>query len=226
MDRPFIHINCASTLDGKIARPDGSRLRISGPWDMKRVHQMRSELGAILVGAGTIIGDDPKLTVKDEYVPGAPSLNKIVIDGKGKIPVTSRFLRTKGRSIIVTSEGCDRTWLSELITAKEKEELELEIIELDGTDGRVDLQKMLKALHEMDIKKIMVEGGAQIIWEFVEQGLFDRFTIYYGPLLIGGKGPTVMDGIGFMKGAASIEIEKIVETPDGGFLVEMVSIDH
>lgn len=226
MARPFIHINCASSLDGKIARPDGSRLRISGPWDMERVHRLRSDLGAILVGAGTIISDDPKLTIKEEYVPGAPPLEKIIIDGLGKVPLSSRSLRTEGRSIIITSHECDRQWHRSLKSVREEEGLDLEIVQLGSRGGKLDLEEAMEALYDLEVTGILVEGGSRTIWEFVELGLFDKFTIYYGPMLIGGSGPSIIGGMGFMESPTSIKIEKIKRTPDGGILVEMSPNDQ
>jgi riboflavin-specific deaminase-like protein len=226
MDRPFIHINCASTLDGKIARPDGSRLRISGKWDMERVHRLRADLGAVMVGAGTVIHDDPKLMVKEEYVPEPPPLDKIVIDGKGRIPISSRFLRTRGRSIVVTSDTCDREWLGDLKRAGDNEGSDIEILQLEGKNGRIDPLEILNSVHGLDITGILVEGGSRIIWEFVELALFDRFTIYYGPMLIGGKGPTVMGGMGFMEAPTPVILNRIENTPDGGFLVEILPGDQ
>jgi riboflavin-specific deaminase-like protein len=222
MNRPFIHINCASTLDGKISKPDGSRLRISSKWDKERVHRLRNELGAILVGAGTIILDDPKLTVKKELVADPKGLDKIVIDGKGRIPVSSRFLRTEGRSIIVTSEECDREWYDGMNAVLEEDGVKLEIIQMKGRGTNLDLNEVLEHIYKIGITKLLVEGGSSIISEFVENELFDRFTVYFGPILIGGSGPTIMGGKGSMS-PIQIRCENITKTPEGGFLVEMVN---
>lgn len=220
MNRPFIHINCASTLDGKISRPDGSRLRISGPWDMERVHRLRAELGAILVGARTIISDDPKLTVKSELVPDPPPITKVVIDGRGRIPVSSRFLRTEGRSILVTSEESDIDWYEFMEKAIEEEGVDLELLKLEGNGTELDLREVMDHLFKMGISGLLVEGGSTIIWDLVRIGLFDRFTIYFGPMMVGGSGPSIMGGIGAMS-PIPVRIEKIEDTPDGGFLVIM-----
>ncbi|MGA1794129.1 MAG: RibD family protein [Thermoplasmatota archaeon] len=220
MERPWVHINCASTLDGKIARPDGSRLRISGPWDILRVHRLRAELGAILVGAGTITADDPKLRVKEEIVHDPPHLTKIVLDGTGKVPASSRFLRTGGRSVILTTEQCDPAWYETLLRTADKEGLDLEVVRMSGNDTRIDLQEALGALLERGVRKVLVEGGSETISEFVRCALFDRFTIYFGPIMIGGNGPTIMGGFGLPDSPLGMHIEKVEKTPDGGLLVE------
>lgn len=195
MDRPFIQINCASTLDGRIAKPDGSRLRISCPDDMRRVHELRAEFKAIMVGAGTILADDPKLTVKERYVKNPPELVKIIIDGKGRIPADSRFLRTKGRSIIVTSQDSDPEWIFYITKTIEDEYLDAEMVILNSRKGRIDIKDVLGELKGMGIERIMVEGGSDVIGQFMEIGSFDIFTIYFGPMIIGGKGPGIVDGL-------------------------------
>jgi len=220
MDRPWVHINCASTLDGKIARPDGSRLRISGPWDKERVHKLRAELSAILVGAGTIVADDPKLTVKEDIVRNPPPLTKIVLDGAGKVSASSRFLRTNGRSIILTSDLCDSSWYEMITRTADIEGLELEVVRLSGENGRIDIGEAMGVLWEKGVRKVLVEGGAETISEFVRSGILDRFTIYFGPIMMGGNGPTIMGGPGLPGSPFEIDIEKLEMTPDGGFLVE------
>ncbi|MGA1819478.1 MAG: RibD family protein [Thermoplasmatota archaeon] len=220
MERPWVHINCASTLDGKIARPDGSRIRISGPWDKERVHKLRAELGAILVGAGTIIADDPKLIVKEEFVKDPPPLTKIVVDGAGRVPPSSRFLRTGGGSIILTSDDCDPSWYKTMVRTAGAEDLDIRMVRMPAVEGRIDMGEALKLLWENGVRKVLVEGGSLIISEFVRTGLFDRFTIYFGPLMIGGHGPTIMGGGGFPEHLFPAEIKKAEITPDGGVLVE------
>jgi 2,5-diamino-6-(ribosylamino)-4(3H)-pyrimidinone 5'-phosphate reductase len=215
MDRPYIHINCASTLDGKIARPDGSRLRISGEHDMERVHRLRAEMGAILVGADTVINDDPKLIVKEKFVPDPPELTKIILDGKGRIPASSRFLRTKGTSLIATSESCSGEWFENITEAIEHEDLDAEVIMLPCVNDVFDLSKMLEELNGMKVESVLVEGGSVTISQFVSKGLFDIMTIYYGPMLIGGSGPTIMD----RDGISGVDIEDVQRTYEGGILL-------
>ena len=219
MDRPYIHVNCAASVDGKISRPDGSRLRISSEWDMRRVHRLRAEMGSILVGAGTIIKDDPKLTVKEEHSGRKVELNKIVLDGKGRIPVTSEFLTTPGRSYIVTTESPNRIWLNSMRDMAGGEN-GIEIIEIPGDDGVIDLGEILAELKRIGIESILVEGGSEIIWEFVSGGFFDKITIYYGPILVGGFGPGIASGEGFSGKPMGLVLTNTLITEEGGILVE------
>lgn len=219
MDRPYIHLNCAASVDGKISLPDGSRLRISGEWDMRRVHRLRAELGSILVGAGTITADDPKLTVKEEYAGERVYLNKIVIDGRGRIPEKARFLSTPGRSFIVTSTSADGEWLDSMKRISGAG-ADIDLIILPGDDGLLDLGAVLSELMSRGIDSILVEGGSRMIWEFVSGGFFDKFTIYYGPMIVGGTGPSVASGPGFPEDALKLVLRNTLITGDGGILIE------
>jgi 2,5-diamino-6-(ribosylamino)-4(3H)-pyrimidinone 5'-phosphate reductase len=212
MKRPHVHVNCASTLDGRISRPDGSRLRISGPDDIRRVHRLRQDLGSILIGAGTVIADDPKLTVKTSIVTDPRPLNKIVIDGKGSVPPTSRFLRTPGRSVIATTNSFDSVLLENLERRVIEEDLDVEILMMDGNDGRIDVAELLASMSDLGIDSILVEGGSSVIRQFVENGLFDRFTIYYGPMIMGGDGPSIVD---IVEDPLKLRIESCEKLGDG-----------
>ena len=219
MDRPYVHVNCASTLDGKISAPDGSRLRISSRGDMVRVHTLRQELGAVLVGAKTVISDDPKLSVNPAYVAESSSITKIVIDGRGRIPLSSRFLRTEGRSYIFTSNEADADWLEGMLSGMEEEELDAEIIMMDGEDGFLDMGRVLSELHGLGVESILVEGGSGIIRQFITRGLYDRFTVFIGPLFVGGVGPSIFGSEALPEpfGVKLISIERL----DSGLLVEL-----
>jgi len=215
MDRPYIHINCASTADGKIALPDGGRLRISDEWDIARVQRLRRELGSVMVGAGTVLADDPKLCLKREYSSKDHTINRIILDGGGKISPDSRFLKTPGRSIVVTSPESDPAWRDGIREAKG----EVLVIDQRSDRGGVDVNRLMDHLLKIGIDGILLEGGSKTIWEFASGGLFDRFTIYYGPLFLGGCGPAISSGPGFQKEPLRLRLSTVVRTPGGGLLV-------
>jgi 2,5-diamino-6-(ribosylamino)-4(3H)-pyrimidinone 5'-phosphate reductase len=182
---------------------------------------LRAELGSILVGARTVIADDPKLTVKSDFVEEAPPLNKVIIDGSGRVPPSSRVLRTVGRTLIMTSSNCDREWYLDLSEVREKEGLDLEIVKVGQKGPRLYIPDVLSELLERDVKAVLVEGGSETIWSFFELGLFDRFTIYFGPMMMGGNGPSILGGPGFSGDPSPIMIKDMVRTPEGGFLVDI-----
>src|SRR5437899_7667489 len=107
--RPHVIINAAMSADGKIALSDGKAVRLSNEEHRRRVHRLRAEADAILVGVGTVLMDDPKLTVKAEYAKGRNPL-RVVLDSKGKTPEKAHVLDGTAPTLIVTSENSNRTF--------------------------------------------------------------------------------------------------------------------
>lgn len=219
-DRPFIHINCASTADGKIAAPDGSPLDISTMWDRRRVHRLRASMGAILVGAGTVATDDPKLTVNPSYAGFSREIYKIVLDGRGRIDPASRFLRTEGRSIVVTTEAADAGWLGAF--KRLEASLDMKLLVLDGGPD-IDIDLCWSLLREEGISGVLVEGGSHTIFNILRSGSFDVFSVFMAPIVMGGRGPTITGGVGFEDAPLRLHLRSVVQPPDGGILLEYVS---
>jgi 2,5-diamino-6-(ribosylamino)-4(3H)-pyrimidinone 5'-phosphate reductase len=182
--RARVLINCAASLDGKIAYADGSRASLSGPEDLRRVHRMRNSVDAILVGIGTVMADDPSLAVRPEFArPRRRAPTKIVLDSSCRTPAGARLLSSPGRAVVVTAEGCAGSVQG------------AEMVRCGG--GRVDLARLLALLPGRGIESVMVEGGGTVIRSFLAAGLWDRMTVYYAPLVIGGgTTPTIADGDG------------------------------
>ena len=181
-------INCAMSADGKIALSSRKQTDISNDLDRKRVHELRNSVDGILVGIGTVLTDDPNLTVKSEYVDDPKNPVRIVLDSKGRTPMDAEVLNGVSRTIIVTAKECDESFPNaETIRS--------------GT-GRVDLQEALRKLEAMGIRSILVEGGAGVIWSFLKSRLADKMYIFIGSLIIGGDdSPTPAGG----EGASSLE---------------------
>src|SRR5437763_12241831 len=154
--RPRVIINAAMSVDGKIALPDGKGVRLSNEEDLRRVHRLRAAVDAILVGVGTVLKDDPKLTVKSEYAKGRNPL-RVVLDSDGKIPESAHVLDGSAPTLIVTSEGSDRSFpLAEVLRL--------------GTD-EVDLQALLDRLAARGVTTILAEGASMVRWSFLGRGL-------------------------------------------------------
>lgn len=203
--RPYVIINCAMSLDGKIALPSRIQTRISSEDDMARVYKLRNECDAVLVGIETILSDDPKLSVKDKYVPNPNQPYKIVIDSKCRIPSDAKVFENN-KAIIVTTIG-------------KSKELSCEIIECG--DDKVDLKKLLEILFQKGIKKILVEGGGTIIWSFLRENLVDELYIFIGNIIIGGKNsPTFADGEGVKNFNEIIKLKlSSIDQSDEGILL-------
>lgn len=203
MKRPRVIINCAMSADGKIALPSRKQMRISCDEDIKRMHQLRNQCDAVLVGIGTILADDPKLTVKEKYVKLVRQPLRVVLDSLGRISPQALVLNNAAKTLIVTAKGKEKTYQGPHI----------EVVGIDvDENGLIDLKKVLKLLSEKGIRTLLVEGGGTAIWNFLNNKLVDDLYIYIGPCIIGGKStPTVADGNGIIYENDAICL-KIVET--------------
>ena len=182
--RPYILVNCAISADGKLAGDDRTQVRISSDEDKTRVKGLRKQYDSILVGVGTVISDDPHLTLKDRDYDTNPI--RIVLDPHGRTPENAQVLNDRAPTIMVTLEDCDVTWhCDEIIRA--------------GKDS-IDLEKVMDRLVEMGIENILVEGGGKTIASFFKAHMVDRYTVFVGGLIIGGKdAPTPCDGDGWIE---------------------------
>jgi len=183
---PHVIINCAMSADGKIALPIRRQTRISNEEDMRRVHELRHRCDAVLVGIGTVIADDPKLTVKEKYVPMPRQPIRIVLDSKCRTPKDAEVLSGAAPTLIIITEQCKKDFPNaEEITCGEE---------------KVDLHRLMEILDERGIKRLLVEGGESVIWSFINEGLADEMFIFMGSMIIGGDiSPTPAGG----EGAAS-----------------------
>ena len=187
MTRPYVIVNCAMSADGKTALSNRKQLRISCEEDITRVYMLRNECDAVLVGIGTVLSDDPKLTVKEKYVKNPCQPTRIVLDTNCKTPNDAQVVNNASKTLIITAKKCSKKYGDNV-----------EIIESKTDENRfIDLQILLEILHKRGIKKLLVEGGGIVIWDFLRQKLVDDLYVYIGPMIIGGKNtPTLADGKG------------------------------
>jgi 2,5-diamino-6-(ribosylamino)-4(3H)-pyrimidinone 5'-phosphate reductase len=182
--RPEVWVNYATSEDGRIAYAGGARARLSSREDLQRVQEMRSVADAILVGVGTVVLDDPSLRVHWDLIgrPAGTSPTRIVVDATGRTPEAARVLDTSTPTIIGTSERCTRKFPDhvDVIVAGREE---------------VDLVLFFERLYDRGIRRMMVEGGSEILASVFRARLFDRCTVYHAPIVIGGRtAPTVAAG--------------------------------
>ena len=200
MNRPYVIINCAMSADGKIASSVGRQLRISNEEDMRRVYNLRNEFDAVLVGVNTIQADNPKLTVKEEYVKNPKNPIRVILDTHCITKVDALAVDEKAKTLIITNGECDKNYKSNV-----------EVVQC-GVDyeGFIDLNQMLEILYNRGIKKLMVEGGSTVIWNFLQQSLVDDLFVFIGPMIIGGKyTPSMADGEGINQEDELINLEII-----------------
>lgn len=190
--RPFIHVNCAMSADGKIAGSNRKQVRISSDEDKQRVKNLRRQYDAILVGIGTVLADDPHLTVKGASYEENPI--RIVIDPHGRTPHEALVVNDAAPTIILTDDYCEKTWDN------------ADVIRC-GTP--LDLEFAMDSLAKAGIESILVEGGGETIASFFRKGMVDRYTVFVGSMIIGGRiSPTPVDGDGWIaEGGIGLELK-------------------
>jgi len=171
------------SADGKIAGIERKQIKISSDEDKNRVNELRKKYDAILVGVGTVLADNPHLTVKGLDYDTNPV--RIVIDPHGRTPDDALVLDERAPTVIITSADCDKEWDCEETVRFEDE---------------LHLSEILETLaEEIGIESILVEGGGETIARFFKEGLVDRYTVFIGGLIIGGRtAPTPAGGDGWV----------------------------
>jgi riboflavin-specific deaminase-like protein len=185
MERPRVVMNCASSLDGKIAAPDGQAMPLSDELDWRRVHLLRASVDAILVGVGTVLQDDPSLKVKEDLAPTSPhrKLLRVVMDTKGRTPPGARVNDGSAPSLIVHGPNARPA-------VRRAETMECPV----DAAGRLQIPAMLERLHARGVRDLLVEGGGQVLRAFLQASVVDEWTLYMAPVLVGGSGPSIFDG--------------------------------
>lgn len=191
---PYVLLNAAMTLDGKIATATGSS-NISGKEDLERVHEIRKECDAIMVGIGTVLADDPRLTV--HKIDARPEDNpvRVVVDSRGKTPIDARITNSDAKTIIAIA----RKYKDDFISSHKYETFKNRGVKFFYSgDERVDLTALMSYLHEEGIEKLMLEGGATLNFSMIRAGLIDEINICVAPMVVGGAdAKTFFDGEGF-----------------------------
>ncbi len=218
--RPFVFINAAMSADGKISTVERRQTRISGKRDFDRVDSLKAECDAIMVGIGTVLADNPSLTVKsktrrEERREARKEENplRIVVDNKARMLVDAAILnKGEGRQIIAVSK---QAIVEDVERLGEKAEI------LICGKEEVNLRDLLYLLWQRGVSRLMVEGGATLNWSLISQGLVDELYIYVGNMIIGGENaPTLVDGEGFVVEGKMVKLEFLsAENMDEGILL-------
>ncbi|MBI4731012.1 MAG: dihydrofolate reductase family protein [Chloroflexi bacterium] len=241
MKRPYVHVNVAMTADGKIDSALRRGAAISSSADKRRVDELRASVDAVLVGGRTLLDEDPGLIVKSADL-RAERVRKGLPENPAKVGVVSEIPAVAGADGVRPTNGirpgahhaplqkflttgpARRLIYTTIRTASEQTALlkdaGAEVFVQDGK--RVDLASMLASLHELGLRRLMVEGGGTLIAEFFRLGFVDELTIYIAPKIFGGaSAPSLADGPGFLQeqapGLELVSVKKF--DSEGGVLV-------
>jgi len=209
---PFVTLKLAASLDGKVAARDRSSRWITGEPARRDAHRLRAAAGAIVVGVGTVLADDPSLTVRlDGYGGRAPL--RVVVDGGGRTPPTAAILDGAAPTLIATSTTTARARRA----SWEEAGAEVVVIDEPAGHGRFSLRALMALLGKREIQDVLIEGGPTLAWAAVEEGQVDRLVLYLAPRLIGGESaPGVLGGPGVksIADALSVHITQVERLGD------------
>jgi diaminohydroxyphosphoribosylaminopyrimidine deaminase / 5-amino-6-(5-phosphoribosylamino)uracil reductase len=186
---PFVTLKLAASLDGKIATASGDARWISCEESRATVHLLRNRYDAVLVGAGTVITDNPQLTCR---IAGGRDPWRIILDARLRIPLSAEFLRQRSsdKNIIVTSDTVPEGKICAL------ENLGATVWRLPARKGAVRWRPLLKKLAKLGIASVLIEGGATTAAGALKEKMVDKMLLFYAPKLLGGDGRYMIDSLG------------------------------
>jgi len=218
LDAMHVVVNAAMSADGKLSHREREQIAISGPDDFDRVDRVRADSDAVAVGVGTVLADDPHLTLDDgERVaarrergePGHPA--RVVADSRARTPTDARILDEAATTYVLVSDAAPADRVEAL------READAEII--TAGDECVDFAAAFAELEARGVDRIMVEGGGEVIFSLFEAGLVDELSVFVGPKVIGGRdAPTLADGEGFVEDFPALSLSGVERVDDGVLL--------
>ncbi|WP_296732228.1 bifunctional diaminohydroxyphosphoribosylaminopyrimidine deaminase/5-amino-6-(5-phosphoribosylamino)uracil reductase RibD [Anaerovibrio sp.] len=199
---PFVVMKTAMSLDGKIATATGQSQWITNEKSREYTHLLRDTYDGIMVGINTAIKDNPSLTTRLKDRPGKHPV-RIVVDSKGRLPLDSKLVTDGAAKTIVAVSGLANTG-----TVQALESAGVEVIV--AGDERVDLRELMLRLAQKDICSVLVEGGGQLNYSLLEQGLVDKVYAFIAPKLIGGRDAlTPVEGEGFAELSRAVSLTDV-----------------
>lgn len=175
--RPFVRLKLATSLDGRTALANGESKWISGEAARADVQRLRARSSAILTGIGTVLSDDPSLTVRDMEIGRQPL--RVVLDAMLRMPASARMLGLPGKTLIVAGDSAPSS--SNLQTER------AEVLNLPCADDNIDLPALLELLAKREVNELLVEAGATLSGALLKAGLVDEIVVYIAPHILGDR---------------------------------------
>lgn len=198
---PFVVLKYAMTMDGKIATYVGDSKWITAEPARRLVHQLRNTYDAVVVGVGTVLADNPRLTVRELDVVSRNPV-RVVIDSRLRMPLDASVLSEPGKTIIATTKGASLQRIEEFMDKG------VEVLVVGEYNNRVDLLALAEELVKRDITSILLECGGNLSASFLESGLVDKVLCFIAPKIVGGEGamtPVEGRGIRLMRDCLTLE---------------------
>jgi len=208
---PFVIAKFAMSLDGKIATQTGDSRWISNEESRKYVHYLRQIVDAIMVGANTVLADDPQLSARGCSGRGGKTKRqplRVIVDGKGRTPPSARIFREPGETIIAVAKPFDPK------KSENFRKVNAEVMEFNATESVIDLSELLAVLGRRQVTSVLVEGGNKLFGSLFDQGLVDKVLAFVSPIIIGGeraKSAVGGDGVNRISEALQLSRVKITE---------------
>ncbi len=207
---PFVTAKFAVSLDGKLATRAGDARWISGEASRRRAHELRARADAVMVGIGTALADDPRLTARDVEPAADHQPLRVVVDSAGRLPADAAMLGEPGATLVaVAAEG----------RGKALAKAGAEVAVLPGADGRIDLGGLLAALGERGLTSVLVEGGAELLGALFDGRHVDKVVAFIAPVVIGGTDAPVIGGRGAERIADALRLRDVRYEPIEGDLM-------
>ena len=199
---PFVIAKFAMSLDGKIATQNGDSKWISGDEARKFVHYLRHTVDAVMVGANTIVTDDPQLSARGCSGRGGKTKLqplRVIVDGRGRTPLSARVFAEPGKTLIAVAKPFDARKAEALRKAG------AEVVELAAERDGIDLAELLVVLGRRQVTSVLVEGGNKLFGSLFDRGLVDKVLAFISPIIIGGdQAKSAIGGQGVSKVAEAL----------------------
>lgn len=202
---PWVIAKFAASLDGKIATRTGESRWITGARAREEAHRLRSHVDAVMVGAGTVVADDPQLTARPNGRLWPRQPLRVVVGGADRVSPSARVFHEEGQAVMVTRDDLPKA------VRQRYQERGVETLALPAREGKVDLVELLRALASRPVTSVLVEGGGALLGSFFDQRLVDEVYAFLSPTIIGGAtAVTAVGGRGAATMAEALRLQEVV----------------